>query len=595
MNGRWTTPVIILIFTAAFFLLTMGSSSRFSPTWDEPGHLFSGYLTLRLGDYRFGGGAHPPLIRQWAALPMLFMKGIRVPTERLSFIRGNNSLFLSEFTDLDVDIERHIQSGRFMIVLLGILLGILLFLAAREIFDPPTAVGVLVLYTLEPNILAHSRLVTTDIGVALFYFATTYFLWRLARRLSIPNVLGFVFSFALAQSCKVSALILFPLAVGLLLYRSCREEPWRRSPAGSGDIVSRRGRLLAAALVFLLAVTTAYAFLWGTHRFQFALNRASGPQANEYDFPPQPPARQSSLRPLIGFVEDHRLLPRAYIRGVLSFLENGQEIRYVAGRIHRENVLYYFPLVFLLKTPLTHLILMAAAVVLLLIGRRSGCSPYLVIPPAVYALMAVFSGMNTGVRHLLPVFPFLILLAGHTLRRLLKNRRSMLLLVGLTALLGVEFWRIYPDYLASFNLLAGGPEHGYRWLVDSNLDWGQDLKNLKGWMERQGVSRINLCYYGVIDPAYYGIQAVHLPGSNMSPYKAPSLPGYLAISLTCLYGYPWDEYIRAFYQPLQSRTPTAMAGRSIRIYWVDRPWWNTACFPASPPVSGSEKGASPIP
>jgi hypothetical protein len=115
------------------------------------------------------------------------------------------------------------------------------------------------------------------------------------------------------------------------------------------------------------------------------------------------------------------------------------------------------------------------------------------------------------------------------------------------------------------------------YFTDSNLDWGQDLKPLKGWMDRNAVTRINLAYFGSADPAYYHIDCTYMPGSPFfvpnSSIGRPQLPGYVAVSETVLSGVYFDERGRAFYRGLRDRAPIAHIGHSIRVYWVERPWW----------------------
>ena len=136
--------------------------------------------------------------------------------------------------------------------------------------------------------------------------------------------------------------------------------------------------------------------------------------------------------------------------------------------------------------------------------------------------------------------------------------------------------RVYPHYLAFFNRFVGGPRHGQEYLVDSSLDWGQDLKGLKRWMDKNNVQHINLSYFGTADPGYYKINCTHLPGAPFFAeqfVKGPELPGYVAVSATNLRGVYFDERWRDFYKPLLEMEPVAVIGYSIYVYRVERPWW----------------------
>jgi hypothetical protein len=97
-------------------------------------------------------------------------------------------------------------------------------------------------------------------------------------------------------------------------------------------------------------------------------------------------------------------------------------------------------------------------------------------------------------------------------------------------------------------------------------------------MDANRVTHINLAYFGVADPAYYGIDCTYMggttiPGMTPAMLRPPRLPGYVAVSTTLLDGVPFDERSRDFYKPLRDREPSADIGGSIKVYWVERQWW----------------------
>jgi hypothetical protein len=184
--------------------------------------------------------------------------------------------------------------------------------------------------------------------------------------------------------------------------------------------------------------------------------------------------------------------------------------------------------------------------------------------------------LNIGLRHILPVYPFVLLLAGYAIAKLLARRfragRLTLAALGLLAI--VEFAVVCPHYLAFFNQSIGGPRQGQQYLLDSNIDWGQDLKGLKRWMDRHDVHHISLSYFGTADPAYYKIDCTYLSGGPFFDERfvtLPTLPGFVAVSVTNLRGLYFPDASRGMYMPLLQMEPTAMIGYSIYVYWVDRP------------------------
>jgi len=204
---------------------------------------------------------------------------------------------------------------------------------------------------------------------------------------------------------------------------------------------------------------------------------------------------------------------------------------------------------------------------------------FLLLPIAMFLAVAMTSNLNIGLRHVLPIYPFIVVLAALGLDTVLSSlKRHDLWRLTLVAVAAFEFAVVYPHTLAYFNLLAGGPSNGFRYLADSNVDWGQDLKRLKSWMNGRNVDHINLAYFGVAEPAYYGINRTDLwgttiPGVAPSAMGPPKLPGYVAVSVTLLDGVPFGEREREFYAPLREREPAAKIGGSIRVYWVEEPWW----------------------
>jgi len=187
--------------------------------------------------------------------------------------------------------------------------------------------------------------------------------------------------------------------------------------------------------------------------------------------------------------------------------------------------------------------------------------------------------INIGLRHVLMIYPFLIMLAAFSIREALSWRggSGRIALAAFALLWMFEFGRVYPHPLAFFNTFVGGPARGAEYLVDSNLDWGQDLKELKGWMVSHNLTEISLAYFGTADPRYYGIQCIYLPGSppfiRAEWQRAPRLPGYVAVSATLMSGAYVDEARREFYKPLLALTPAASIGHSINVYWVESRWW----------------------
>jgi hypothetical protein len=585
VSERLRTILCLTAFTVVFLTLTVGSYVRESATWDEPQHLVAGYSALKFHDYRTDP-EHPPFIRMWAALPLLGMDGIKLDLHKIdtvaptSWITAGQFFFCHDALYVSNDADHLLYAARFMIVLLGVLLGVLLFCWARELFGFWPAAIVLGFYTLEPNILANCRLVTTDFGVTCFSFGAAYFLWRTARRLSVGNLFGLVAFFALAQASKFSAVLLGPAALVLLIVRACQKSAWSVRISKFTDLSTRRRRLFAATAIFAMLVLASWVAIWAVYDFRY-LPSATREWRMQVHKDPGILRHIPTLAGAIAWVDDHHLLPNAYNEGFLLGQYKAQKRSgFLAGSYRLDGWWWFFPFAFLIKTPISVIVLLAAGVILAVSRWRRFFDDalYAFLPAGTFLAAAMVAKLNIGLRHILPIYPFALLLGGYAITKLCAERPKPLrpTLAVLCLLAIVEFVIVCPHYLAFFNQFVGGPRHGNEYLIDSNIDWGQDLKGLKQWMDQHDVHHINLGYFGTADPVYYNINCTYLPGSPFYDDKfvsGPSLPGFVAVSVTNLRGLYFLPAMRDLYKPLLDTEPSAVIGYTIYIYWVDQPWW----------------------
>jgi len=257
--------------------------------------------------------------------------------------------------------------------------------------------------------------------------------------------------------------------------------------------------------------------------------------------------------------------PASFVAGFDHAEAGGQRWwSYLMGEHSMTGWRSYYLVALAVKTSIP-LMLLALAGLLLAKGAGVTTLPRLVLlclPPALLLGSFTFSSnlKNIGLRYVLAVYPFLCLLGGLGAAALIRRRRKLAPAAAaiLLAWAGVAEARIYPDHLAYFNEAAGGPDGGRWWLLDSNIDWGQDLKGLGAWMKQRGMDEIYLDYFGRACPAYYGIRA-----------KADFTGGWLAVSATNLAGvYSKDKHRYDF---LQGVRPEAVIGHSIFVYDVALP------------------------
>jgi hypothetical protein len=446
-----------------------------------------------------------------------------------------------------------------MTVLLGVLLGVLVFSWARAWFGLVPAIVALLLVAIEPNLVAHASLVTTDFGATTLVFGAVYFLWRTCRHASRANVIGLSAFCGLAMAAKYSALLLAPI-VALLLVAAVL----------SGRLTRRR-----AICIFATVAIGCLTIVWAAYGFRYLPSDTPG---WSFDLTRTSLAAQAPmLSRMVEAVDRVHLLPNAYTQGLIYLQASRQMPSFLAGSYSTDGWWYYFPIAFLIKTPIAVIVLTAVGLFTWLARARrwTGTSiAFVLLPAGLFLAAAMTSGINMGLRHILPIYPFVILLTAAAARVLLGMRRQRAGAIALAAVLAaavVEYGTAYPHTLPFFNVLVGGSENGFRYLADSNLGWGSNLKPLKAWMDEQGVRHINLAYFGQADPMYYGIDSTNLPGSPgfIDDISRPGLPGYVAISPTILQGVYAPPHWRLWYAPFRDLEPDAIIGDSIRVYWLD--------------------------
>ena len=548
-----------------FVALATGGGSHSSATWDEPIHLTAGYAALTRGDFRVDP-SHPPLLRMWAALPILALRpSVDIDTAAIDGAAPATWLseaygFAHRFMYVENDADRMLAGARMMIVLLGAALAVVLFFWARAWLGLVPAIVALLLFALEPNLLAHGSLVTTDLGVTAFAFAAIAFLWRTCHRPTLLNASAAGCCGALALVSKFSAALLAPIVVVLLLVAVARRALSFRTAAAIGGVMA----------------VMAVAGIWAVYGFRYLPSESPG-WAFDFTTPP-PGAEPSMLREVAGWVDRHHLLPNAYTQGFVYAQTSSQGMpSFLAGERSTDGWWYYFPLAVLIKTPMALLLLLGLGLVVSLKqARELGLLrlAFVFVPIAVFLGAAMASGINLGLRHVLPIYPFVLLIAAVSVKGILTSgvRWAPIALTVAIAAGAIELARVYPNPLAFFNQLVGGPANGYRYLADSNVDWGGDLKRLRQWMARNRVEHVNLAYFGQADPEYYDIDCTHLPGAPGFATDAiarPSLPGYVAISPTIMHGVYAPPQWQLFYEPFADLEPAAVLGHSLRVYWVE--------------------------
>jgi 4-amino-4-deoxy-L-arabinose transferase-like glycosyltransferase len=515
--------IIFALCLVLFGIRAVTSMVQESSTWDETHYFGMGKYLLQTGRWdAMGCILHPPLSYYLSSIPLLFF-----PTDPAVWKKdprsGENKLYRAEaniargqalLSGQENRGDRLLTLSRLMMVLVALLLGWYVFFWSYELYGSAGAIAAIVLYTFCPNILAHARLITPDIVVTAFSFITLYHFWKMLKEKRWPTAAIAGIALGLALLSKFTAVLLIPVCIALALiwlshYKSL---PWRNC-------------LIFGAIGFAVLLL----------------------------------GYRGDLEPYfsgIRFQQEHAS------QGQSSFL---------CGDYSQSGWWYYYTVAFFLKTPIAAILSLATALVLYCKKAFKGAritELFLLIPAATIFVFFSANSQAIGLRYLLPIYPFLFVFTAGGISCLLC-KKTMAILCGLLALwyIGASLY-IQPHYLAYFNELAGGPGNGYKYLVDSNLDWGQDLKGLGRYMREHDIPKICLSYFGSDLPERYGISYEWLPSfylRNPAPSaRQVTMHDWVAVSATNLQGVYFDN--KNTYAMLRSIKPVARIGYSIFVY-----------------------------
>lgn len=527
-----------------FLAQSILSMRLLSATIDETTHLPSGYTYLKTGQLRLNP-QHPPLVKLLSGLPLLALAPhldlrdpawIQQPPDEWSF--GYRFLYSN-------DADRLLFWGRLPIVFLGALLGVYTFFWARDLFGRAAGHLALFLYVLCPNLIAHSHLVTMDVPLATFFVMTLYHVWRLARGGGRWQLFASGVSLGLALASKFSAVVLLPVLAALFaisaLFRTeehdgVSERRARGRSHSEAEPISRLAegqtatRLARAAVAGMVIVAIALAVVWAL-----------------YLFPTDPLFYFKSLR------------------GVYADKNPAFEY-YLLGEFKKEGWWYYFLLTFLFKTPVPTLVLVGLSV---MVARKYPApkwsdETFLVLPAVAFLGLTSAMAHNLGVRYLLPIYPLAFIFASRLAPLFTRGsvRRALAIVLAAWYVFGAV--RIFPDHLAYFNELVGGPSRGFDYLDDSNLDWGQDLKRLKAWLDEKRIPQVYLGYSGRASPEYYGISYRDLTDQDL---EVKPRPGVYAMSVMWLIRGRMVAHREGIHSDWLDRyKPIGRVGYSIYVY-----------------------------
>ncbi len=554
---RWWEWVLLAVLLLVFAGQALHGSLQKSASFDEQYHLTAGYSYLRTGDFRLAT-THPPLAGMIAGLPLLLRDDINLPLDNPLWEQGNRYDFSDVFLwQANGDPQGMLVQARWGITALGMLLLVGLFFWGRRLLGVWGGWLVLVLAVFDPNLVANSRIISTDLPLTVFFVLGVWRLWCwLEGGRSTDLVLVGVFG-GLTMAAKYNGLLFWPVAgLAALLYAP---------PSGNFRIDNRSwwqrlAGVAGAGLIGLVALWSVYLLQWGA------------PQVLPLSIPLPAPFFWDNLYTTFG--------------GLMQ--ETVVKPDFLLGEVSTGGWWYYFPVAIAVKTPMPLLILFVAGLLALARKRAWRRQAALWLPVATFVAMGLSGVLTIGFRHMLPAVPFAMLLAGNAVdwlpdrhldaRHRVSARNPVSIAVAALLLwLAAATLLIHPHQEAYFNPLAGPWQNWSNILVDSNLDWGQDLPALRDVMAARGIESVNLAYFGKAVPEVYGVRYRPLPGylrfmggREVAAYNPYTLePGWYAISATSLRLGSLQPDTTELYRVFREMTPVDRAGYSIYLYHVE--------------------------
>lgn len=509
--------------------LLASSAWRHSPVIDEVAHLPAGLSHLLLGRFELYS-VNPPLVRSVAAVPVA-LSGPKLDWGHyLSYPRARTEFRVGEdFMEANGPrIFRFYAMARWACIPFSILGGIICYRWSSRLHGSPAAgLLALALWCFCPNVLGHGSLMTPDVGGAAFGVAACYLFWRWLGRPGFRIALAAGITLGLAELCKTTLVLLYLILPVLWIF-------YHRLEILGGAARARLNLVAQFAIIIIISIYIinlgynfdgsferlgSYKFTSHAFRGPYGLNRFEGTWASSVPVP----------------------LPRYYVLGMDQQKYDLERLdgSYLNGVFRRGGWWYYYLYGLAVKVPLGTWLLILGAVAAQGL-RRAGAVPWkdevvLLLPPlAVLAFVSSQTGFNHHLRYVMPAFPFAFIFAGGVIGPALRASRWMALPVAMALAWAMSSsLAVYPHNLSYFNELAGGPENGHKFMLNSNISWGQDLFFVREWLDAHPEAKpLRLAFYGGVDPRLAGVEmalppCVPRPRTPSTPQRpTPPGPGY---------------------------------------------------------------------
>ena len=573
MKGRYGVAVAVVVLLLTMVVEVGLSTRQQSPSWDEGDHIYAGYMNWMNGEYTLNP-EHPPLVKLVATLPLVPLDLKTAPRQGRYFkdeayfggrelIFRNDPKYGGKYSSDTLLFRVHMAALTF-----GVLLAGTLFFAGQEMFGTAAGLIALALLVFDPSILANAPYVTTDTGAACGFFATVYTFYRFVKQMTWKRaaVCGLVLGLALAA--KHSTIVLFPLltmlAAGEIAVR------WKKS--GKLPTILIKNTAIGLGIIGAIALFV----LWGMYSFRFHMH-PSGVSMAPLNVEVRP--LSAPMRWFILFCAHYHLLPESYLFGLVDVQGVGEAWpTYYMGKVYAHGIWYYFPTVLAVKWTVGTLATVALAIWVFASGkvRQTREMLFLAFPAAFYLAIAMAGPLNMGERHILPIFPFIFLLLGAAGAWLMKrSKKWAVAVIFLVAAHAAESLSAFPNYIPFGNALWGGPANTHKYFSDAAVDWAQQLKWTKQWLDEHNIKECSIVYFAApfLMPSDYDIPCKLLPTFDTNYIQEIEVPqvvkGPILISYGDLGGYEFGTWVRNPYEMFNRRKPDAVIMNSIAVFYGD--------------------------
>lgn len=517
--------IFVIILLLIFILNSVLVINIKNLSFDDPFGITVGYYFLKNRDTSLFL-LHPPLSYMIGAFPLTLLD-IELPysyeecKDKGRYQCAQDFLFNS-----NNNVDNISLFSRFPFVIISAILGLLVFQFSKNLYGLKSGILSLILYVFSTAILAYNTRIFTDVVVAFFIFSTFYILWLLeVKGYTLKRLILLGISLGLALASKFTAILIIPIVIFILIKNTFK----------NGRIKKRNiKKLVIQTLIVLL---TGFLILSSTYFFSFGTIKDSIPKRNtdilenkiQETF-----GKDNTLYTVSHYITHDLIMPiPEYLAGFFGQSLIGStkaKTSYLNGDIYQGGKWYYFIEVLLIKFPIPLLLFFIFALIsyCLKIPQRFQSEYIILIPIIVYFLFFILNDFNLGLRHILPIVPFIYIFSTRIIyikfkKNKIKKIFTFFMIISILWYI-LSSLLILPHYVSYFNELVGGPKNGHNYLLGSNLDQGQDLKLLKKYIKKHNIDQIKLSYHGMFDPKYYNISYIALPMEYYIPWNPDYVP-----------------------------------------------------------------------